>query len=115
MNPAFLAYQLSLGKKPEGKKHPLGQKKVRQVSQKFTYDFKPPAEPECRHKPLGGRLSAISLDEGKGQPHSVVSTSGSAPFETECLRLKATPQFDSEDDDEKWGDDELDEEDDNDE
>lgn len=83
MNLAILAY---IGQKG---RHGADKPKMR------TSSGNPPvrAAPSSAASIAGGRqLTANRGDAGKGQPHSVVSTSGSAPFETKCLRLKAAPQ-----------------------
>jgi hypothetical protein len=79
MNPAFVAI-LSRGR---GGATPLsGQKRVWQDSRKFTYEFRPPAEPECRHEP---------------NCWSPVTANPTGEKE------------DTDDEDETWGDDEKDE------
>lgn len=73
MKPVFLSLLV---------KHPSGQKRVRQHSRKFTYEFRPPAEPGCRHEPIWSLALAANLPDDKES-----------------------------DDEERWSDDELDEED----
>ena len=92
MKPVFLAWI---------RKHPTRQKRVGQRSCKSTYEFRPPAQSECRHEPncwspVSAHLSDV---KGKGQSASECRQTVKSGVMDECL---AAPPSPDETEDEEW-------------